>query len=261
MALGALLEVMRRLRDPRAGCPWDRQQDFRDIAPYTLEEAYEVYDAIEAGDRARLRDELGDLLFQVVFLSQIACERGAFDFADVAAAVTDKLVRRHPHVFAAESAPMPEDAEAQRANWEALKAAERAREGREGALAGIARALPALTRAAKLGQRAARVGFDWSDVGGVRAKVLEEWQELTEAASDSRQRERCGEEFGDLLFALTQYARHLGIDAEAALRAANRKFETRFAAMEQQLRESGRELDTLSPDDWDRLWNTVKGIG
>lgn len=227
-AMHDLLTLMATLRDPECGCPWDQQQDFRSIAPYTLEEAYEVADAIEREDLVDLRDELGDLLFQVVFHAQMAGELGAFDFDDVARAIHDKMVRRHPHVFGDE-AGKPSAAP----SWEALKAAERRDRDTEdsSALAGVPATLPGLTRAAKLTRRAARVGFDWPSADGVIAKVREEIAELEQAraSGDARAQE---EEFGDLLFACANLGRHLGIDPERALRGANAKFEQRFRSME-----------------------------
>jgi nucleoside triphosphate diphosphatase len=266
-ALGALLGLMARLRDPQRGCPWDREQTFASIAPYTIEEAYEVADAIERADPRHLRDELGDLLFQVVFHARMAQERGWFDFAAVARSIHDKLVRRHPHVFAGTS-PTPE--ELVRA-WEEQKAEERAESGGgaravEGAvLGGVPKALPALARAAKLGRRAARVGFDWRDASEVRAKVCEELGELDRALAaaggrglDARAREAVAEELGDLLFSIVNWSRHLEIDAEAALRAANAKFERRFAAMEAQARVRGLDLKQLAAAEWDALWSEAK---
>jgi nucleoside triphosphate diphosphatase len=267
-ALAALLDVMARLRDPQAGCRWDLAQDFRSIAPYTIEEAYEVADAIERADAQGLREELGDLLFQVVFHARMAEERGWFDFADVAASIRDKLVRRHPHVFGAE--PQPLEGPALETLWEEQKARERAasEEGGEGssALADVPLALPALTRAAKLGRRAARVGFDWTAAAQVRGKVAEELAELDAALG-----ERSGaaaaaqgpaaavvEEFGDLLFALVNWGRHLRIDPEAALRAANYKFECRFRHMEALARARSLQLQALTPDAWEELWRESK---
>lgn len=265
-ALGALLALMARLRDPQRGCPWDREQTFSSIAPYTIEEAYEVADAIERGEREALRDELGDLLFQVVFHARMAEERGWFDFAAVATTIHDKLVRRHPHVFAGTS-PAPQ--ELVRA-WEEQKAQERAasapREpaGEGTVLAGVPRALPALVRAAKLGRRAARVGFDWPDAREVRAKVLEELHEMDgalaageagEAGSDSGV---VADELGDLLFSIVNWSRHLKLDAEAALRAANAKFERRFATMESLARARSLDLESLSAAEWDALWREAK---
>jgi len=265
-ALGALLALMARLRDPQRGCPWDREQTFSSIAPYTIEEAYEVADAIERGEREALRDELGDLLFQVVFHARMAEERGWFDFAAVATAIHDKLVRRHPHVFAGAS-PAPQ--ELVRA-WEEQKAQERAASARsepagEGTvLAGVPRALPALVRAAKLGRRAARVGFDWPDAREVRAKVLEELHEMDgalaagEAGGAGSAAGVVADELGDLLFSIVNWSRHLQLDAEAALRAANVKFERRFATMESLARARGLDLENLSAAEWDALWREAK---
>ena len=254
-ALEKLLALMAHLRDPQHGCPWDLEQTFATIAPFTIEEAYEVADAIEGGDREQLRDELGDLLFQVVFHARMAQERGWFGFADIAGSIHEKLVRRHPHVFAGAqlaAQDLPREWEAQKARERAQTAGTRA--GEQGALAGVPRALPALTRAAKLGRRAARVGFDWPDARGVRDKVAEELAEL-DAAPGS---EAATEELGDLLFAVVNLSRHLGIDAEAALRAANTKFERRFRRMEQLAAGRGRALESLSATEWDELWREAK---
>ncbi|HLK70637.1 MAG TPA: nucleoside triphosphate pyrophosphohydrolase [Steroidobacteraceae bacterium] len=258
-ALQALLQVMRQLRDPESGCPWDQQQTFASIAPYTLEEAYEVAAAIDAGDPQQLRDELGDLLFQVVFHAQMASERGWFDFAAVAQAIHDKLVRRHPHVFAGAQAG---DARTQSRMWEELKAAERATESAKAnraasALEGIPRALPALARAAKIGRRAARVGFDWQETAQVRAKVLEEVREV-DAALAAGAHAAVTEEMGDLLFALANWSLHLQIDPEEALRHANLKFERRFRHMETLAAARGLSLQALTPSEWDALWNQAK---
>lgn len=256
--LTRLLGVMRRLRDPEGGCAWDRAQTMSSIVPHTLEEAYELAQAIATGDPAAVRDELGDLLFQVVFLSRIAEEQGQFDFDAVATAIADKLERRHPHVFGGQAAP---DAVGQSAVWEGLKAAERAAAGEGGALAGVAAALPALTRADKLSKRAARVGFDWTDIADVRGKVSEELGELEAALRDGEPRARQEEELGDLLFAVTNWARHLGLDAEASLRRSNAKFETRFARMEALARERGLALDELDLPAWEALWAQAKVDG
>jgi ATP diphosphatase len=253
-----LLQVMRQLRDPEHGCPWDREQTFASIAPFTIEEAYEVADAVAAGDPQQLRDELGDLLFQVVFHAQMAAEQGQFDFAEVANSIADKLERRHPHVFAAAPTSPLDDAALHRA-WESHKAAERTTRGQAGSLSGVALALPALQRAAKLGKRAARVNFEWPDIAAVADKVREETRELGEALSVHGQgHARVAEEFGDLLFSLAQYARHLGVDPENSLREANRKFEGRFAAMESLLAADGRKPENLTPTEWDALWGRVK---
>jgi ATP diphosphatase len=275
-AMSDLLELMARLRDPQNGCPWDQKQTFATIAPYTIEEAYEVADAIERGDPDKIRDELGDLLFQVVFHAQMAKERGWFDFTQVAGGIHEKLVRRHPHVFGGVS--VSGEAELSRA-WEEQKARERAEAVRAkaakdagatrgagevgvaselSALADIPRGLPALVRAAKLGRRAGRVGFDWPDAPGVRDKVLEELREVDGALADGNDR-AVVEELGDLLFALANWSRHLHVDAEEALRAANSKFERRFHAMEALARERGAVLNTLTPDQWEALWQEAKG--
>ncbi len=273
-AVRALLALMARLRDPQQGCPWDREQTFATIVPYTIEEAYEVADAIERGDREHLREELGDLLFQVVFHARMAEERGWFDFASLARGIHDKLVRRHPHLFAGASLA-PEDLVRV---WEEQKAAERAAaatrashgDGEVGAvLGGVPRALPALTRAAKLGRRAARVGFDWPDAACVRAKVLEELHEVdaelasAAAAVGAPQRSppaaaALADEMGDLLFSIVNWCRHLQVDAEGALRAANAKFERRFARMEALARERALVLTRLSAAEWDALWQEAK---
>ena len=255
-ALADLLEVMRRLRDPVNGCPWDRAQDFASIAPYTLEEAHEVADAIAREDWTQLRDELGDLLFQVVFYARLGEERGWFDFASLTSSIRDKLQRRHPHVFAAQDSQAT-DAHTLNQAWEHSKAGERAAQGATGVLDGVALALPALTRAAKLGKRAARVGFDWPDAGAVAGKVREELTELTSELAAGQQ-DAASEELGDLLFALAQYSRHLGLDPESALRQANRKFERRFQAMERQSQAAGLDGGVLLAAVWDQLWNSVK---
>jgi ATP diphosphatase len=263
-SLEALLTLMARLRDPQHGCPWDLKQTFETIAPYTIEEAYEVADAIERGAHERLRDELGDLLFQVVFHARMAEERGWFGFADVAESIHAKLVRRHPHVFAGariEAQHLPRE-------WEAQKAREREQAagagGERGALSGVPIGLPALARAAKLGRRAARVGFDWPDVAGVRAKVDEELGELDAALGPGGKpaagvaTEAAAAELGDLLFAVVNLSRHLELDAEAALRHANAKFERRFRNMERLAVERGLVLEQLSAAQWDELWRETK---
>jgi ATP diphosphatase len=270
-AIAELLALMVRLRDPVNGCPWDRAQSFASLAPYTLEEAYEVVDAIQSGGPpAKLRDELGDLLFQVVFYAQLAQERGWFDFEAIARGIHDKLVRRHPHVFGAQ--PGISTAGEVLVAWEELKARERAAaaaaqdpEASAGVLADVPHALPALTRAQKLGKRAARVGFDWTDMHDVRAKISEELAELDEAALEARDHPDSGaapahlvEEMGDLLFAIANWGRHVGADAEGALRAANAKFERRFAAMESLARERSLVLTDLTLDHWEALWREAK---
>ena len=255
-----LLDVMARLRDPASGCAWDLGQDFRSIAPYTLEEAYEVVDAIERGDLDELRDELGDLLLQVVFHARMAEEAGAFGFDDVARAIVDKMVRRHPHVFG--DARTDDPAELKRL-WEAGKARERAAKaapdgaGPPSALDGVAVALPALVRAAKVQSRAARVGFDWPDAEPVRAKVLEELDEVAAASGP----DEIEDEVGDLLFSVVNLARHVGADPETALRRACAKFEHRFRAVERLARERGVALDALDLAGLDALWDEVKARG
>jgi ATP diphosphatase len=240
MTLERLVAIMRRLRDPVTGCEWDREQSFATIAPFTIEEAYEVADAIARGDMEALADELGDLQLQVVFHSQMAEEAGHFTLDDVLGAICDKLERRHPHLFGGE---------VETPGWEAIKAAERRQKPDESALAAVAQALPALERAQKLQRRAARTGFDWPDVAGPRAKIDEELAEL-DAETEPAARE---EELGDLLFALVNLARHLNIDAEEALRKANRKFEARFRAIE---KEPG--FSALSLDEMEALWAKAK---
>lgn len=266
-AIAALLELMARLRDPQRGCPWDREQTFRTIAPYTIEEAYEVADAVERGEAGKLRDELGDLLFQVVFHARMAEEKGWFDFAAVASGIREKLIRRHPHVF--EGADLGSDAGELSKVWEEQKARERAEAARtadttgdHSALADVPRALPALTRAVKLGRRAARVGFDWENASQVRDKVLEEVREIEDALAGGpgrgAERGKLEEELGDLLFAVANWSLHLAIDPEEALRAANTKFERRFRRMEALAGGKGLELQALSAADWDALWRQAK---
>jgi nucleoside triphosphate diphosphatase len=251
-----LLEIMRRLRAPD-GCPWDREQTFRTIAPYTIEEACEVADAIERGAMDELADELGDLLLQVVYHAQMAEEAGEFDFTDIVRAISDKMVRRHPHVFAAErGAPLADPADV---DWEGIKAAERAERGeaRESALDGVPATLSGLTRAVALTKRAARVGFDWTDPADVLAKLDEEAAELA-AEIGCADRDRMEEEYGDLLFVLTNLARHLEVDPEASLRRANAKFERRFRAVEEGLRAQGRRPEDATLAEMDALWDRAK---
>ncbi len=250
--LPRLLEIMARLRDPQTGCPWDIEQDFASIAPYTIEEAYEVADAIETGDMAALRAELGDLLLQVVYYTQMGREQGLFDFDSVSNTIADKMVHRHPHVFGAES--RDKTAEQQTQDWEKIKAAER---GDGGTLDGVALGLPALLRAVKLQKRAARVGFDWPDVGPVIDKIAEEARELTVARQSGVQGD-IAEEFGDLLFVMANLGRHLGLDAEACLRAANAKFTRRFGAVEDRLRAIGKTAGQSSLAEMDGFWDAVK---
>ena len=254
MAIERLLEIMERLRDPARGCPWDLEQDFRSIAPHTVEEAYEVADAIERADLTALRDELGDLLFQVVFHSRLASERGAFKFDDVVNAICDKLVRRHPHVFG--DAVVVDAADQSRA-WDRMKREERAARGAQGALADVPVGLPALTRARKLGARAADAGFDWPDATGPRAKVEEELAELDRATLDRDPRAQEAE-LGDLLFSVVNLARHLGTDPEAALSRANDRFARRYRHVERELEHLGQPAAGAPPELLDRLWAAAK---
>ncbi len=245
---------MAKLRDPRGGCPWDLEQNFATIAPYTIEEAYEVADAIERGNLRDLKEELGDLLLQVVFHAQMAKEEGAFDFAAVVDAISDKMIRRHPHVFADEKI---ETADAQTANWETIKAAERKEKKSDRILADVPTALPALMRAQKLQSRAARVGFDWPDVTGVIEKIREELKEVEEAIA-SGDSAHTTEEVGDLLFAVTNLARFVKADAEEALRSANGKFTRRFNAVEDGLKAKGCDWKETSLDEMEALWVAAK---
>ncbi|MGR3660184.1 MAG: nucleoside triphosphate pyrophosphohydrolase [Paracoccaceae bacterium] len=253
--LPRLLEIMRRLRDPDNGCPWDIEQDFASIAPYTIEEAYEVADAIERQDWAELEGELGDLLLQTVYHTQMGEEAGHFSFETVVKAIADKMVARHPHVFGDES--RDKSAEQQVQDWEKIKAAERAQKAEHGALEGVAVGLPALLRALKLQKRAARVGFDWPSTDEVLDKIVEEAAELTEARDTLTQVE-ITEEFGDLLFVVANLARHLDIDPEAALRAANTKFTRRFQGVEEKLARLGKTPAQSDLTEMDALWDEVK---
>lgn len=250
-----LLNIMARLRDPDGGCPWDLEQTYRTIAPYTLEEAYEVADAIERHDLNDLREELGDLLLQVVFHARMAEEEGAFSFPDVVSGISEKMIRRHPHVFGNEDA---EHADEVRRNWETIKSAEKEAKGKtyDGLLDDIP-PLPALTQAVKLQKRAAKVGFDWPSIAPVRDKIREEFEEL-EAEVTAENSDKTEEEFGDLLFVLANYARHLKVDPDAALRRANQKFRNRFADMERQAAEMRTRLDDLSLDEQEALWTRAK---
>jgi len=250
-----LLQIMERLRDPQRGCPWDIEQTFGTIAPYTIEEAYEVADAIERADYPSLRDELGDLLFQVVFHSQMARERSAFVFDDVVTAICDKLERRHPHVFG--DAQIASAAQ-QTVAWEEHKRQERERSG-AGALADVPLALPALTRANKLGKRAAQVGFEWPDVGGALDKLDEELGELRKGLAERASPTAIADELGDVLFCVVNVCRYLQVDPEAALRNANAKFERRFGYVERRLREQGRRPGEATLEEMDRLWDEGKG--
>ena len=253
--LPRLLEIMRRLRDPQTGCPWDIAQDFASIAPYTIEEAHEVADAIARADWPELEGELGDLLLQTVYHAQIGAEAGLFTFDSVTRAISDKMVARHPHVFGADS--RDKTADQQTADWERIKAAERAGRAQGRVLDGVALGLPALTRAVKLQKRAARVGFDWPSTDQVLAKIVEETQELVEARATLTEAE-VAEEFGDLLFVIANLARHLKIDPEAALRAANSKFTRRFGRIEDWLAEAGKRPDDSDLAEMDALWNRAK---
>ncbi|WFC43970.1 nucleoside triphosphate pyrophosphohydrolase [Pseudoxanthomonas sp. SE1] len=265
--IARLLGIMARLRNPEGGCPWDLEQDFASIAPYTIEEAYEVADAIDRNDLPALKDELGDLLLQVVFHARMAEEQGAFAFGDVVDAICDKMVRRHPHVFSASTAPGQvasfADAEAQTVNWEAIKAAERKAAGEEdsSALAGVSRGLPEWQRAVKLQARAARVGFDWPDTAPVIDKLHEEIDEVrVELAADpSPERDaRLEDEIGDLLFVAANLARHAKVDVGGALRRANLKFERRFRAMEALAAEDETTMSALTLEQQEALWVRVK---
>jgi len=253
-ATDRLLDIMARLRDPETGCPWDVQQSFATIAPYTVEEAYEVADAIERDDMPALRDELGDLLLQVVFHAQMACEAKLFDFHDVADTISDKMVRRHPHVFAGTVAETGHEVHH---NWEAIKAGERADKGRHGTLDDVPVALPALMRAEKLQRRAARVGFDWPEAGQVLDKIEEEVGELR-AELAGADHDRVEDEIGDLLFAVANIARFLKVDPEAALRRTNAKFERRFRYIEERLAARGQSLPDASLDEMEELWQEAK---
>jgi nucleoside triphosphate diphosphatase len=259
--IAALIEIMAALRTPGTGCPWDLEQSFATIAPYTIEEAYEVADAIARADLGDLRDELGDLLLQVVFHARMAQEQGAFDFGDVVQAITEKLLRRHPHVFG--------DARGLNVGavnelWERIKAQEKAAQtangkpaGEAGALAGVPVALPALTRALKLQEKAGKVGFDWNDPRAVLSKIREEADEI-EAALDGHDRDTIGHEVGDLLFAVVNLARHLKADPEAVLRATNQKFQRRFASIERALAAQGKTPREATLAEMDALWDAAK---
>lgn len=251
-----MLAIMAQLRDPEHGCPWDREQDFASIAPFTIEEAFEVAEAIAAGDMDGLRDELGDLLLQVIFHARMAEEQGLFDFSDVTRGLIDKMVRRHPHVFDDRQGASVAEI---KTTWEAIKAAERAVTGvvHTSALDGVPQGLPALQRAAKLQKKAARVGFDWPEVAPVLAQVRAELAEL-EQAMQSGDAEAVADELGDVLFSAVNLSRHLRADADMALRGASHKFEQRFRLMEQQAADAGHTLDTLSSDELEALWRAAK---
>ena len=253
-----LLAIMARLRDPVTGCPWDVEQTFATIAPYTIEEAHEVADAIARDDMADLKGELGDLLFQSVFHAQMAAEAGHFTFDDVARTIGDKMIARHPHVFGPDS--NAKSADQQVADWETVKAAERAAKSRGGVLDDVALGLPALMRAEKLQKRAARVGFDWPDIAMVIDKIAEEARELAEARATLPQ-DKIAEEMGDLLFVMANLARHLKVDAEDALRAANAKFTRRFADIEASLAREGKPPADSDLAEMDALWDAAKAKG
>ena len=254
--INALLDIMARLRAPDGGCPWDLEQDFKTIAPYTVEEAYEVADAIERDDMNGLKEELGDLLFQTVFHAQMAKEAGLFSFGDVADAISQKMIRRHPHVFA--DVDM-RTAEEQTDAWEEQKANERAAKGDDGLLADVPAGLPGLTRAVKLQKRAGRVGFDWPDARSVLDKIAEETEELNEAMT-SGDKDHIEEEFGDLLFVLANLSRHLDIDPESALRRANQKFIRRFNHIEKTFKARGESLADASLDAMEAVWDEAKSL-
>ncbi len=259
-AIDRLKRIMAQLRDPETGCPWDVEQNFASIAPYTIEEAYEVADAIEAGDMAALKDELGDLLLQVIFHSQMADEQRAFNFDDVTVSISDKMVRRHPHVF---SGDYVGDADAQTRAWEETKAQERKAKAADdpdhSALDGVAKGLPALLRALKLQKRAARVGFDWPGAEGALAKLREEIDELSaEVRRPGAARETLAGELGDVLFSVVNLARKLDMDPEAALRHGNAKFERRFRIMERRLKSAGRDLNGAGLDEMEAGWRQAK---
>ena len=250
-----LIEIMRALRDPDSGCPWDIEQTFETIAPYTIEEAYEVADAIERENWSELRGELGDLLLQSVYHAQMAAEAGLFNFDDVANDISDKMVARHPHVFGDESRDKSADQQTQ--DWEKIKAAERAAKKRGGVLDDVALGLPALMRAVKLQKRAARVGFDWPDISMVVDKIVEEARELSEAQTE-HDPDHLAEEYGDLLFVIANLGRHLNIDSEEALRQANSKFTRRFRFIEAELTKRGKSPEQSDLDEMDALWNAAK---
>jgi len=250
--ISKILDIMGALRDPVTGCPWDLKQDFGSIAPYTIEEAYEVADCIERSALDELPGELGDLLLQVVFHARIASERGLFTFADVVESISDKMIRRHPHVFGDERATSGDEVAL---SWDRLKLGEKSSDA--SLMGGVARALPALRRAFKLGRRAASVGFDWPDTVGVRAKIDEEAAELDAAVAHQGQ-DRIEAEVGDLLFTIANYCRHLKIDPETALRRANNRFARRFEHVEASVRASGRDWESFDPDALESFWSSAK---
>ena len=254
--LDRIIEIMRRLRDPETGCPWDVEQNFATIAPYTIEEAYEVADAIQRGDVDDIRDELGDLLLQVVFHARIAEEAGLFTLADVARGICEKMIERHPHVFGDETRP---EVAQQSRRWEDIKAAERARRGQTGVLDDVAAGLPPMLRALKLQKRAARVGFDWPDIAPVIDKLHEETEELRdELAQTQVDMAKVEDEVGDVLFVAVNLARQAGIDPETALMACNAKFENRFRYIEQQVEKNGKKLKETSLEEMESYWQAAK---
>lgn len=258
--ISSLLEIMEKLRDPNGGCPWDLAQNFSSVAPHTIEEAYEVAEAIADNDMAELKSELGDLMFQVVFYAQMAKENGDFDFDDVITAISEKMIRRHPHVFGDKDI---KNAEAQTQAWEETKALERAEKAQkspysQSALDGVAKTLPALSRALKLQNRAARVGFDWPDLKPVYDKIYEELNELKVEIETNAPKEKLQDEFGDILFAVVNLGRHLQLDPETALSGTNRKFTTRFQVVESELQKIGKSLQDSNLDEMDAFWNKAK---
>ena len=257
--LDRIIEIMRQLRDPQTGCPWDVEQDFASIAPYTIEEAYEVADAVQRGDTDDIRDELGDLLLQVVFQARIAEEAGLFSLADVARSISDKMVDRHPHVFGDDGRPQLAE---QSGRWEAIKAEERARKGHTGILDDVAAGLPPMLRALKLQKRAARVGFDWVNIDDIIAKLHEETAELrAETTCDPVDQARVEDEVGDVLFVTVNLARRAGVDPETALMACNSKFESRFRYIEKNAENSGKNMNDMSLEEMESLWQESKTAG
>lgn len=258
-----LIEIMRALRDPKSGCPWDLQQDFQSLIPYTIEEAYEVADAIERNDLDDIKNELGDLLFQIIFYSQLATEQQAFDFNDVAQAISDKLTRRHPHVFADEKIKNAED---QTKKWEKLKQQERKEKAEDSIstlshLDDVSRTLPSLMRAEKLQKRAAREGFDWPNIEGVVAKINEELEEVQqELDAEEQDQLRIEDEIGDLFFSCINLSRRTGVDAEQSLRKANLKFERRFRSLEKIASSKNLQVSDMTTDELENLWKEVKGL-
>ena len=256
--LDRIIDIMRRLRDPETGCPWDVEQDFSTIAPYTIEEAYEVADAVQRGNTDDIRDELGDLLLQVVFQSRIAEEAGLFTLADVARSISDKMVDRHPHVFGDEDRPQVEE---QSGRWEAIKAAERASRGKTGVLDDVAAGLPPMLRAMKLQKRAARVGFDWTQMDDIIAKLHEETDELrSEVTREQVNQDRVIDEVGDVLFVAVNLARRAGVDPETALMGCNSKFEQRFRYIENESEKNGYSIQDMSLDQLEALWQQAKSV-